>query len=166
MRTAQSLAEKFEFDAWPTFENVPVLFGRIKALFDSGRSVTLIEYYVHDDAAEPRLDISAGLRVDPRPGGAGGGVSMAEDLERRVRSISVGLTRLVSLGIRGDDEVEEQVLAQRFRDGERRSTQIEVSGWGTGIDDFIEVRHRNEHGVLLVRRFQFEDRDAIVTDQD
>lgn len=62
MEAIQIRAPRHDFVAFPDYENLPVIFDRVQRLLTSGRSLTLIRYFVTGEP-DPRLDVAAGLRL-------------------------------------------------------------------------------------------------------
>ena len=155
--------KKFDFRAWPTYDTLPAIYRRCRQMLVSGRSVTIIRYYVpeHPDQSIG-LEVAAGLRLDQRrpiP------LELAEreqlPLATRTRSFGFHFDRCEAFGLWTDDMYDELTAARRFHTRRRDTTQIKISGLGEGVDDHIEITQRNEHGVVTVTRIQLEDRDAV-----
>ncbi|RIT36856.1 hypothetical protein D2E76_16540 [Mycobacteroides abscessus] len=154
VETIERRASRHDFVAFPDYANLPTIFDRVKLLLDSGRSLTLVEYFVNGDP-DPQLHIAAGLRleeIDSRR-------RWHEDHAKRTRGFRFDFTRTRQFGLFVDARHDEGALALRFHQ-KQTATMIRIEGTGGGVDDHIEVRAWNEHGVQVVTRIQLEDRNA------
>ncbi|WP_195165907.1 hypothetical protein [Mycobacteroides abscessus] len=162
MISIEERASQFDFIAYPTYDTLPTIYTRIRALLDTGRRATLIRYY-RSAAIEPDVRIHPSLTPDwyggPLPSYLPS--ALVEDPDARTRYFEIGFwPGLEQISLRGDDTTEETV-AERFLDG-KPSTRVEFNGLGQGTDDYVQLTTWNQHGVCLVTRLQLENRTQII----
>lgn len=160
MISIEERASQFDFIAYPTYDTLPLIYARIRALLDTGRRATLIRYY---RAADPHLELHPSLTPDWHGGPLPSYLpsELVEDSDARTRYFEIGFwPGLEQLRLRGDDGPEEAV-AERFIFNQP-STRVEFNGLGQGSDDYVQFTTWNQHGVCLVTRLQLENRTRII----
>lgn len=153
METIEVRASQHDFVACPDYENLPTIFARVRQLLTTGRSFTMIDYFITGDP-DPNIRVASGLRLDEVDGQR----RWQEDAGRRTRGFSFNFTRVRGFGLFVDDKLTEAELMRRFHE-KKPATLIRINGRGSGVDDYIEARTWNEHGVQGVIRIQLEDRE-------
>ncbi|KMV13636.1 hypothetical protein ACT17_34350 [Mycolicibacterium conceptionense] len=155
MLSIDERAKKFDFRAWPTKESLPAIYRRCRQLVTSGRSITIVRHYVPEQRGQHiGLEVVSGLRLDERR-------PIPEQLAGGASAFGFRFTRCESLRISCPGDRDEATAALRFHEGGRDTAQVAIFGIGEGVDDHIELTHRNAHNVVTVTRVQLEDRDAV-----
>ncbi len=157
METIQNRAAHHRFIAFPDHENMPTIFQRVEQLLTSGRSFTLIDYYINKDP-DPHLNIAAGLRLEE---GQSSLRRWQENTAERTRGFRFNFTRARGFGLFVTGRSDEATLARRYHE-KQTATMITIQGRGDGVEDYVETREWNEYGVQVVIRIQLEDRDTLV----
>lgn len=155
MLSIEERAKKFDFRAWPTRESLPVIYQRCRQLVASDRSITIVRHYVPEQRGQHiGLEVVSGLRLDERR-------PIPEQLPEGASAFGFRLTRCELFGVTCDDDYDEATAARRFHRRDRGTMQVAIFGIGEGVEDHIELTHRNAHNVVTVTRIQLEDRDAV-----
>ena len=113
MISIEERASQFDFIAYPTYDTLPLIYARIRALLNTGRRATLIRYY---RASDPHLELHPSLTPDWHGGPLPSYLpsELVEDSDARTRYFEIGFwPGLEQLRLRGDD-VPEEAVAERF----------------------------------------------------
>lgn len=154
MIDVETRGQEVELIAWAAYETMPAIWARVRALLETGRPVTLVQY-LRTPVTGPDVAVVPSLVVDRDS--AFGEPRLVEAADGRRQGFTVRFNPSIQqVSVFGEDE-RESAVAQRFHN-KQPSTMVHVLGFGSGSNDFVEITTWNQFEVAQVTRLQLENR--------